>query len=262
MAPRGRPTRLKPICNTTTSRRTLLHHFGHQCPIKGHDRRGVTAVLAARATTRNGDDSHTREKGHRRSGRPDPMVWREPKTMQEAIEMATELMDRRINTFAERQAENKRRLEDTLPNNKNSTTEQKAEHRQGFATGHGDKRKTATSRRTAQWKNKNQGNDNVVARLMQWSCQGNNHRQQRCDGSWLYVELADVNNLGKYGITGLHVKFSEPSFHVDLMPWRNRDRLNVTYADALSARKDERGSIVKTSGSFRVMLLAGFPIEQ
>ncbi|GKF68316.1 hypothetical protein Tco_0197995 [Tanacetum coccineum] len=42
------------------------------------------------------------------SGMPDliysSMVASKPKTMQEAIEMATELMDRRINTFAERQA--------------------------------------------------------------------------------------------------------------------------------------------------------------
>ncbi|GJS20247.1 hypothetical protein Tco_0448879 [Tanacetum coccineum] len=45
----------------------------------------------------------------------------------EAIEMATELMDRRINTFAERQAENKRKLKGTLlENNKTNTTKQKA----------------------------------------------------------------------------------------------------------------------------------------
>ncbi|GJZ40241.1 putative reverse transcriptase domain-containing protein [Tanacetum coccineum] len=37
------------------------------------------------------------------------VVASKPKTMQEAIEMATELMDRRNNTFAERQAENKRK---------------------------------------------------------------------------------------------------------------------------------------------------------
>ncbi|GJT25403.1 reverse transcriptase domain-containing protein [Tanacetum coccineum] len=34
-----------------------------------------------------------------------------PKTMQDAIEFATELMDKKINTFAERQAENKRKLD-------------------------------------------------------------------------------------------------------------------------------------------------------
>ncbi|GJY40391.1 reverse transcriptase domain-containing protein [Tanacetum coccineum] len=35
-----------------------------------------------------------------------------PKTMQDAIEFATELMDQKICTFAERQAENKRKLDD------------------------------------------------------------------------------------------------------------------------------------------------------
>ncbi|GKG13710.1 hypothetical protein Tco_0350670, partial [Tanacetum coccineum] len=43
----------------------------------------------------------------------------EPKTMQEAIEMATELMDRRINTLAERQTENKRKFKDAPRNNQN-----------------------------------------------------------------------------------------------------------------------------------------------
>ncbi|GJT59921.1 putative reverse transcriptase domain-containing protein [Tanacetum coccineum] len=41
------------------------------------------------------------------------IVASKPKTMQEAIEMATELMDKRVSTIAERQAENKRKLENT-----------------------------------------------------------------------------------------------------------------------------------------------------
>ncbi|GJX70146.1 reverse transcriptase domain-containing protein [Tanacetum coccineum] len=45
------------------------------------------------------------------------VVASKPKTMQEAIEMATELMDRRNITFAERQAENKRKIEDPSRNN-------------------------------------------------------------------------------------------------------------------------------------------------
>ncbi|GJV12306.1 hypothetical protein Tco_1353847 [Tanacetum coccineum] len=36
-----------------------------------------------------------------------------PKTMQDAIEFATELMDKKINTWAERQADNKRKSDDT-----------------------------------------------------------------------------------------------------------------------------------------------------
>ncbi|GJS45620.1 hypothetical protein Tco_0595741 [Tanacetum coccineum] len=35
-----------------------------------------------------------------------------PKTMQDAIEFATELMDKKIRTFAERQSENKRKQDD------------------------------------------------------------------------------------------------------------------------------------------------------
>nr|GEX12177.1 putative reverse transcriptase domain-containing protein [Tanacetum cinerariifolium] len=42
-----------------------------------------------------------------------------PKTMQDAIEFATELMDKKISTFAESQAENKRKLDDNSKNNQN-----------------------------------------------------------------------------------------------------------------------------------------------
>ncbi|GKE06038.1 reverse transcriptase domain-containing protein [Tanacetum coccineum] len=50
------------------------------------------------------------------SGLPDmihgSMVTSKPKTMHEAIEMATELMDKKIRTFVERQTENKRKQDD------------------------------------------------------------------------------------------------------------------------------------------------------
>ncbi|GJU19647.1 reverse transcriptase domain-containing protein [Tanacetum coccineum] len=42
-----------------------------------------------------------------------------PKTMQDAIEFATKLMDKKISTFAERQADNKRKFNDTSKNNQN-----------------------------------------------------------------------------------------------------------------------------------------------
>ncbi|GJT60303.1 putative reverse transcriptase domain-containing protein [Tanacetum coccineum] len=42
-----------------------------------------------------------------------------PKTMQEAIEFTTELMDQKIITLAERQAKKKRKFDDTLRNNQN-----------------------------------------------------------------------------------------------------------------------------------------------
>nr|GEV81300.1 hypothetical protein [Tanacetum cinerariifolium] len=45
------------------------------------------------------------------------VIESKPKTMQDAIEFATELMDQKIRTFADRQAENKRKLDDYSRNN-------------------------------------------------------------------------------------------------------------------------------------------------
>ncbi|GJZ49664.1 reverse transcriptase domain-containing protein [Tanacetum coccineum] len=47
-----------------------------------------------------------------------------PKTMQDAIEFATKLMDKKINTFAERRADNKRKFDDTSKNNQNQQQQQ------------------------------------------------------------------------------------------------------------------------------------------
>ncbi|GJY02133.1 hypothetical protein Tco_0360285 [Tanacetum coccineum] len=58
------------------------------------------------------------------------IVASKPKTMQEAIEMATELMDKRVSTMAERQAENKRKFENT--SRKNQDQQQQQNKRQNF----------------------------------------------------------------------------------------------------------------------------------
>ncbi|GKA47593.1 putative reverse transcriptase domain-containing protein [Tanacetum coccineum] len=60
-----------------------------------------------------------------------------PKTMQEAIEMATGLMDRRNNTLAERQAENKRKLEDTPRNNQTQQPNKRQNTGRAYAAGNG-----------------------------------------------------------------------------------------------------------------------------
>nr|GEZ94411.1 hypothetical protein [Tanacetum cinerariifolium] len=52
------------------------------------------------------------------------VVASRPKTMQEAIEMANELMEKRNNTWAERQAENKRKFDDTSRNNQSQQQQQ------------------------------------------------------------------------------------------------------------------------------------------
>ncbi|GKD84942.1 hypothetical protein Tco_1356096 [Tanacetum coccineum] len=63
------------------------------------------------------------------SGLPDMIhgniVASKPKTIQEAVEMATELMDKKVSTIAERQAENKRKFENTSRNNQNQQQQNK-----------------------------------------------------------------------------------------------------------------------------------------
>ncbi|GJX69349.1 putative reverse transcriptase domain-containing protein [Tanacetum coccineum] len=78
------------------------------------------------------------------SGMPDliysSVVASKPKTMQEAIEMATELMDRRINTLAERQTDNKRKVEDTPRNNQNQQPNKRQNTGRAYAAGNGDRK--------------------------------------------------------------------------------------------------------------------------
>ncbi|GJU08523.1 putative reverse transcriptase domain-containing protein [Tanacetum coccineum] len=68
------------------------------------------------------------------------VVASKPKTMQEAIEMATELMDRRINTLAERQTENKRKFEDAPRNNQNQQPNKRQNTGRAYAAVNGDKK--------------------------------------------------------------------------------------------------------------------------
>ncbi|GJY78475.1 hypothetical protein Tco_0484276 [Tanacetum coccineum] len=64
-----------------------------------------------------------------------------PKTMQEAIEYATELMDKKILTIAERQAENKRKFEDTSRNNQNQQQPFKKNNvARAYTAGSGEKK--------------------------------------------------------------------------------------------------------------------------
>ncbi|GJW67643.1 putative reverse transcriptase domain-containing protein [Tanacetum coccineum] len=63
-----------------------------------------------------------------------------PKTMQDAIEFATELMDKKINTWAEHQANNKRKFDDTARNNQNQQPNKRQNTRRAYAAGNGYRR--------------------------------------------------------------------------------------------------------------------------
>nr|GFA85049.1 hypothetical protein [Tanacetum cinerariifolium] len=134
----GATPNLNPTPSTTT---TTVTNARLQAMIN----QGVNAALAACDANQTGDDSHTSGMDVRRTerelallcvrtcpeesnrveryigGLPDTIhksvVASKPKTMQEATEMATGLMDKKIRIYAERQAANKRKFEDTSQNN-------------------------------------------------------------------------------------------------------------------------------------------------
>nr|GFB85064.1 hypothetical protein [Tanacetum cinerariifolium] len=119
---------------------------------------GVTAALAARDALRstNGDDSHnsgTGTVGHEAAygmslktlmkmmtdkyclrneiRKLEMEIWElkvkvasKPKTMQEAIEIATELMDKKVRTYAERETASKRKFENTSRNTQSQQRQQ------------------------------------------------------------------------------------------------------------------------------------------
>ncbi|GKA76198.1 putative reverse transcriptase domain-containing protein [Tanacetum coccineum] len=72
------------------------------------------------------------------------VVASKPKTMQDAVEIATELMDKKIRTFAERQTESKRKFEDTSRNTQNQQQQQQQNKRQNtgraYTAGSGEKK--------------------------------------------------------------------------------------------------------------------------
>nr|GFB09815.1 hypothetical protein [Tanacetum cinerariifolium] len=86
------------------------------------------------------------------SGLPDvihgSVVASRPKTMQEAIEMANELIDKRNNSWAERQAENKRKVNDTFRSNQSQQQQQNKRQNTGkaYTAGSGEKKSYGESK--------------------------------------------------------------------------------------------------------------------
>ncbi|GJR00320.1 putative reverse transcriptase domain-containing protein [Tanacetum coccineum] len=69
------------------------------------------------------------------------VVASKPKTMLEATEMASELMDKKINTIAKRQAKNKQKFDDISKNNQNHPQQNKRQNTsRAYAAGNDDKR--------------------------------------------------------------------------------------------------------------------------
>ncbi|GJU82518.1 putative reverse transcriptase domain-containing protein, partial [Tanacetum coccineum] len=68
------------------------------------------------------------------------IVASKPKTMQEAVKMATKLMDNKVSTIVERHAENKRKFKNTSRNNQNQQQQNKRQNTgRAYTAGTGEK---------------------------------------------------------------------------------------------------------------------------
>nr|GFA81960.1 hypothetical protein [Tanacetum cinerariifolium] len=69
------------------------------------------------------------------------MMASKPKTMQDAIEIATKLRNKKISTLVECQTENKKRLDNTAKNNQNQRQSNKRENTgKAYSARHGEKK--------------------------------------------------------------------------------------------------------------------------
>nr|GEU73993.1 hypothetical protein [Tanacetum cinerariifolium] len=217
MAPK-RTTRANPATTTTTTTTSVT-----DAQLEALIEHGVAKALAARDADRNtnGDDSHV-------SGTVDS----KPKTMQEAIEMANELMDKKIRTFVERQTETKRKQGDNQQQqqkNKRSTTNvNTANNQRGNETG----QKPTCYECGAQWnfkrdcsnlKNNNRGNQvgggNTPAKVYAIGHAGTNLDSNVVTGNEILIVHGDGSDRGnetrlniisstkmqKYMLKGCHV---------------------------------------------------------
>ncbi|GJT12082.1 hypothetical protein Tco_0859124 [Tanacetum coccineum] len=87
----------------------------------------------------------------------DSVMASKPKTMQDAIEFATELMDKKILSYAERQTKNKRKFDDISRNNQNQQQENKRPLQEGLPP--------VEEQEPGKWQRS-------PPRLMQWELQG------------------------------------------------------------------------------------------
>ncbi|GJV24301.1 retrovirus-related pol polyprotein from transposon TNT 1-94 [Tanacetum coccineum] len=169
-----------------------------------------------------------------------------PKTMQEAIEMATELMDRRINTLAERQAENKRKFEDAPRNNQNQQPNKR--QNTGRAPGHFRKDAPIEEQEIREMVT-------VVARAYAWDCRANPNNTVVT--AQARARRASEENIGVVEERGVVCKF--PSGILDFLNLQayslNQKELNMKTTRWLSCYSDYIAYSYPHPGKANVLLM-------
>ncbi|GJY51364.1 putative reverse transcriptase domain-containing protein [Tanacetum coccineum] len=161
-----------------------------------------------------------------------------PQSMQEAIEFATEMTDKKMLTAAERQTENKRKFEDTSRNNQNQHQPFKRNNvARAYTAGPGDKKPYGGTKTQGHYRNdcprlKNgnrDGNGNAVARAYVVGSAGTNPNSNVVTGTFL------LNN--RYALilfdTGADRSFISTAFStlIDIIPTTLDHGYDVELAD-------------------------------
>ncbi|GJZ54443.1 putative reverse transcriptase domain-containing protein [Tanacetum coccineum] len=169
-----------------------------------------------------------------------------PKTMQDAIEFATELMDKKINTWAECQADNKRKSDDTARNNQNQQPNKRQNTKRAYAAGNGDSRPYEGPRPL------NPPNVNIRAnQRVCFECGAQGHFKRDCP------KLKNNNNRGNWvGNAKAQVKvyaMGNAGANPDNNVITGMFLLNNRYASILFDTGADR-SFVSTAFSFRIII--------
>ncbi|GKE82201.1 reverse transcriptase domain-containing protein, partial [Tanacetum coccineum] len=123
-----------------------------------------------------------------------------PKTMQDAIEMATKLMDKKISTLAERQTEKKRKLDNNNQAQQQSPKRQNVD--QAYAAGTGERKEYA---RTLPLCNKCKLHHNGPCTVKCGNCKKIGHMTRDCRNhaatkNQRTLTCYECGNLGHYRI--------------------------------------------------------------
>nr|GEW24136.1 putative reverse transcriptase domain-containing protein [Tanacetum cinerariifolium] len=153
------------------------------------------------------------------------VVASRPKTMQEEIKMENELIDKRNNSWAERQAENKRKVDDTFRRNQ---SQQQQQNKRGNGTGQKPTFYECRSqghfkKDCPKFKNNNRGmqgrNATAPAKVYAAGRGGTNPDLNVVTDHHYDVELADARLIGLNSILrGCTLNFLNHPFNIDLIP--------------------------------------------
>ncbi|GJT38056.1 putative reverse transcriptase domain-containing protein [Tanacetum coccineum] len=157
-----------------------------------------------------------------------------PKTMQEAIEFTTELMDEKTHAYAERQAERKRKYDDLSKNNQNQQQQNKRQNTgQAYTAGNSDRKSYAGSKPLCSKCNYNHEGPYVPPRCN--NCKKVGHLAKDCRSRPANNNNRNNNNNNQKG-NGCYECGAQGHFRRNCPKLKNNDRGNQAGNDRAPAK--------------------------